>query len=172
MEDRQGHHTWPLRGETTFHHNYDDLLSELRSARPSIYIELQLCASGVLRPDPHGTEGSIHHSRRISQESSERTNLLYSCTHCKGDCLHLLLEDWSHRCHILPRTYTQNLFCILLWGQDQGEDRQIQRLLLCGHTKTHQQSLYVYIKKISKCRHTAFDRYWHRKKGRDRSLPE
>ena len=66
------------------HLHYDIQLSEFRSAHPNIYTELQPYACNVQRPDHHDTAGSIHHSRRISQESSERTNLPYYDRHCKG----------------------------------------------------------------------------------------
>ena len=83
-EDKPGPHRRLSLGGTVFHYHYDILLSEFGSARLNICTEMQICTCSVRRLDLHGTAGSIHHSRRISQESSERTNLQYSYTHCKG----------------------------------------------------------------------------------------
>ena len=103
-EDKPRHHRRLLLGGIVFHYHYDILLSEFGSARLNICTELQHSGRNVQRPDPHGTEGSIPHSRKISQESSVRTNLRYYDTHCKGDHLRHLHGEKIHRCRILLRT--------------------------------------------------------------------
>ena len=108
-EDKRERHRQLLLGVTIFHYHYDILLSAFGSARLDICTELQLCGWQIQRPDPHGTAGSIHHSRRISQESSERTNLQYSYTHCRGNHLRFLHGERSRRCRILLRTWRHNL---------------------------------------------------------------
>ena len=56
-----------LQGRTVFHHDHSVHLSKFHSARPDKCTELLLYDLLILRPDPHGTEGSIRHSKRISQ---------------------------------------------------------------------------------------------------------
>ena len=72
-----------LQGITVSHLDYFVHLAKFHSARLGICTELQLCGSGNPRPDLHGTAKSIPHSRRISRESSERTNLRFYDTHCE-----------------------------------------------------------------------------------------
>ena len=103
-EDKPGRHRRLLLGGTVFHYHYDILLSEFRSARLNICTEMQHYVHVAQRPDLHSTAKSIHHSRRISQESSERTILRYYDTHCKGGRLRYLHGAKSRRCHILLRT--------------------------------------------------------------------
>ena len=111
-EDRSGSlrsHTWPSPDRTISHHHYGVHRLEFRSARPDIYTELQIYDYSPPRLDLQSTKGSIHHNRRIFQESSERTNLRYSYTHCKEDHLHFPHGERSHRCHILLRTLRHHL---------------------------------------------------------------
>ena len=75
-EDKPRRHRRLLLGGIVFHYHYDILLSEFGSARLNICTEMQHYVHVAQRPDLHGTAKSIHHSRRISQESSERMNLL------------------------------------------------------------------------------------------------
>ena len=102
-EDKPGHHRRLLLGGIVFHYHYGILLSEFGSARLNIYTAMQHSGCKPQKPDHHGTEGSIPHSRRISQESSERTNLRYYDTHCRGDHLRRLHGERSRRCRILLR---------------------------------------------------------------------
>ena len=108
-EDKPGRHRQLLLGVPIFHYHYDILLSEFGSARLNICTEMQHYARQIQRPDLHGTAKSNHHSRRIFQESSERTNLQYSYTHCRGGRLRFLHGERSHRCRILLRTWRHNL---------------------------------------------------------------
>ena len=110
-EDKPRRHRRLSLGGIVFHYHSDILLSEFGSARLNICTEMQQYARQLPRPDLHGTAGSIHHSRRISQESSERTNLQYSYTHCKGGRLRFLHGERSRRCRILLRTLKQHLRC-------------------------------------------------------------
>ena len=103
-EDKPRRHRRLLLGGIVFHYHYGILLSEFGSARLNIYTEMQHCGCKPQKPDHHGTAGSIPHSRRISQESSERTNLRYYDTHCRGDHLRCLHGERSRRCRILLRT--------------------------------------------------------------------
>ena len=103
-EDKPRRHRRLSQGGIVFHHHYGTLLSEFGSARLNICTEMQLYDLLIPPPDHHGTEGSNHHSRRISQESSERTNLQYSYTHCREGRLRFLHGERIHRCCILHRT--------------------------------------------------------------------